>query len=100
MTDQQQSAEITELGYRVASLERKISELYRRLDQEEPNVRDDSGFSVPAEQAAGEDPRVLELIQAGNEMQAIKLYRQLAGVSLGEAKDAVEGLAAMHRPTG
>ena len=32
--------------------------------------------------------------------QAIKLYRELTGVGLAEAKDAVDRLAAMYRPTG
>ena len=32
--------------------------------------------------------------------QAIKLYRELTGVGLAEAKDAVDRLGAMYRPTG
>jgi ribosomal protein L7/L12 len=35
-----------------------------------------------------------------SDLQAIKLYRELTGVGLAEAKDAVDQLAAMYRPTG
>ena len=41
-----------------------------------------------------------DLLQSGNQIQAIKLYRELTGVGLAEAKDAVDQLAAMYRPTG
>jgi ribosomal protein L7/L12 len=88
-------------GRRIAQLERKVTELYKRLGQAEPaDFSDDAGFSEPASVVAAEDPRLIELIQAGDEMKAIKLYRELTGVGLAEAKDAVEGLAATYRPTG
>ena len=87
-------------GRRIAELERKVSELYKRLGQAEPSgFADDSGFSEPASMTASEDPRVIELIQSGNQIQAIKLYRELTGVGLAEAKDAVDELAQMYRPT-
>ena len=35
-----------------------------------------------------------------SDLKAIKLYRELTGVGLAEAKDAVNRLAAMYRPTG
>jgi large subunit ribosomal protein L7/L12 len=87
-------------GRRIAELERKVSELYERLGQAEPGVGGDSGFAEPASVSATDDPRLIELIQGGKEIQAIKLYRELTGVGLAEAKDAVEQLAATHRPTG
>jgi ribosomal protein L7/L12 len=49
--------------------------------------------------SAAEDPRLIELLQAGKEIQAIKLYRELTGVGLAEAKDAVDGMKGMYRPT-
>ena len=88
-------------GRRIAELERKVSELYKRLGQAEPAP----GFGVafesdqPASASAEEDSRVIELIQAGDEIQAIKLYREIAGVGLAEAKDAVDRLRAVHRPS-
>jgi hypothetical protein len=94
-------SDLLDHGRRIAELERKVSELYKRLGQAEPSgFADDSGFSTPASVTAAEDPRVVELLQAGKQIQAIKLYRELTGVGLAEAKDAVDQLAAMHRPTG
>ena len=88
-------------GRRIAELERKVSELYERLGQAEPaGLGGESGFSEPASVVAGEDPRLIELIQDGKEIQAIKLYRELTGVGLAEAKDAVEQLATTYGPTG
>jgi len=86
---------------RIAELERKVADLYRRLGQAEPTaLTDGSGFSEPAPAVASEDPRVIELIQKGNLIQAIKLYRELTGLGLAEAKDAVDELARMYKPTG
>ncbi|HEX5955001.1 MAG TPA: ribosomal protein L7/L12 [Solirubrobacterales bacterium] len=94
-------SDLLDHGRRIAELERKVSELYKRLGQAEPSgFGDDSGFSEPASVAASEDPRVIELLQSGNQIQAIKLYRELTGVGLAEAKDAVDQLAAMYRSTG
>ena len=33
---------------------------------------------------------MVELVQSGRQIDAIKLYRELTGVGLAEAKDAVE----------
>ena len=38
------------------------------------------------------------LIQKGHKIEAIKLYRQMHNVELGEAKEAVEKLAQAHNP--
>jgi ribosomal protein L7/L12 len=87
-------------GRRIAELERKVSELYKRLGQEEPrSLSSDEGFSEPASVVASEDPRLIELLQAGKDMDAIKLYRELTGVGLAEAKDSVDQLKATHWPT-
>jgi ribosomal protein L7/L12 len=88
-------------GRRIAELERKVSDLYKRLGQAEPAFGG-GGFDSfePASAAATEDPRLIELLQAGKEIQAIKLYRELTGVGLAEAKDAVEGMRSMYGPTG
>ena len=97
MTDQN----LLDHGRRIAELERKVSELYERLGQAEPaSPGTSSGFSEPASVAAAEDPRLIELVTAGKEIQAIKLYREITGVGLAEAKDAVDGLATMYRPRG
>jgi len=40
----------------------------------------------------GVDAQLLELVRAGQKIQAIKLYRESSGVGLKEAKDFVESL--------
>ena len=40
----------------------------------------------------GVDQEILELVKAGQKIQAIKLYREQTGVGLKDAKDYVEGL--------
>ena len=73
-----------------------MSELYERLGQAEPSS---GAFGEErASVTATEDPRLIELMQSGKEMEAIKLYRDLTGVGLAEAKDAVDQLAATYRP--
>jgi ribosomal protein L7/L12 len=47
---------------------------------------------------AAEDPRLIELIQAGKEIEAVKLYRELTTTGLAEAKDAVDRLTQVYRP--
>ncbi len=79
-------------GQRIAALERKVAELYKRIGEAEPGFGGGSGFASdqPASLSASEDPQVLELIQTGQKIEAIKRYRELTGVGLAEAKDAVE----------
>jgi len=42
------------------------------------------------------ESRVLEELQAGGKISAIKLYREQTGVGLKEAKDVVEALGKQH----
>lgn len=50
-------SDLLDHGRRIAELERKVSELYKRLGQAEPSgFGDDSGFSKPESVAASEDP--------------------------------------------
>jgi len=83
------SEDLVDHGRRIAALERKISQLYQRLGREEPT-----------DVVASEDPRLIELVQAGNEMQAVKLYRELTGAGLAESKQAVDELIDTYRPAG
>jgi ribosomal protein L7/L12 len=89
-------------GRRIAELERKVSDLYKRLGQAELTSLGggESGLSESPSDVAGADPRVVELIQAGQDLQAIKLYRELTGAGLADAKDAVDELKRMHQPLG
>ena len=92
--------DLLEHSRRIAELERKVSDLYERLGQAEPLAGFDGGFSEPAGGTAADDPRLIELIQAGNQIGAIKLYRELTGGGLKEAKDAVDELTRTSRPGG
>lgn len=54
-------------------------------------------FKLGQLDAAGEiaiDHEVVDALRTGNTIQAIKIWRERTGVSLKEAKDAVEALAA------
>ena len=53
------------------------------------------GISGEAQDAAIED-HIVTLLEAGRKIAAIKLYRRQTGVSLKDAKDFVEALAAKN----
>ena len=42
---------------------------------------------------AGVAPEVVELARSGRKIQAIKVYRELTGVRLAEAKDVVDRIS-------
>jgi ribosomal protein L7/L12 len=78
---------------RVAQLEQKVSELYRRIGESEP------GFEEGAA-AAGQNPELIEALRDNNEIKAIKIYRGMTGAGLAEAKKAVDEIARLHKPIG
>ena len=74
-------AEILLLKSRINELEDRLKFLYRRLNidyAEDPN-------SDP-----GLDPRIQDALRRGNKIEAIKIYRELTGVGLAEAKDVID----------
>lgn len=73
-------AEFLLLQSRVRELEDKLEFLYRRLniDYMDPNSDPDLA------------PQVQEALRRGNKIEAIKLYRELTGVGLAEAKQAID----------
>jgi ribosomal protein L7/L12 len=85
-------------GRRIAALERKVDELYKRLGQEQPEFGMRLDSETAASVTAADDPRLIELLQSGKKINAIKLYRELTGVGLAEAKNAVERIEQMYRP--
>lgn len=93
-------SELREHARRLSALERKVSELYRRLGQAEPSGSGVGFADAEAARSAEEDPRLLELLRAGKKIEAVKAYRDLTGLGVREAKEAVERLAALHRPGG
>ncbi len=62
---------------RLKRLERKVDLILKHLGVD-PNQ--------------GVDEQIMELVGAGQKIQAIKLYREQTGVGLKEAKDYVESL--------
>jgi ribosomal protein L7/L12 len=90
------SEDLLDHGRRIAELERKVSELYERTGAAEPGLGGGLTFAsdLPASVGAAEDPRLVAAIEEGHEIQAIKLYRELTGVGLKEAKDAVDAISA------
>jgi ribosomal protein L7/L12 len=87
MTD----AEVLAHAMRIAALERKITQLYGHLGLEEPTGGPGDGDV---------DPRVLDAIQAGNLMEAIKHQREATGAGLAEAKATVDAIVAKRQGLG
>jgi hypothetical protein len=75
-------AEFLLLQSRVRELEDKLQLLYRRLniDYVDPNA--DPALS----------PQIQEALRRGNKIEAIKIYRELTGVGLAEAKQVIDGI--------
>lgn len=68
-----------EMEQRIQRLEELVETLYRRLEMSEPPNRQPDHLAP-----------VRELVQRGKKIQAIKVYREVTGVGLKEAKEAVE----------
>lgn len=58
----------------------------RRRDEEIPRIQED----LPNVGNAPTDDDVKRLVEAGRQIDAIKLYRRIHGTGLKEAKDAVD----------
>ena len=86
-------------GRRIAALEAQVAELTKRLGTTDAEARAEaqeaSGFtfaSDASDDAALDDPRIVEMVGSGNKIGAIKLYRELTGAGLAEAKTAIDNL--------
>ncbi len=77
-------AEFLALKSRISELEDRLQFLYRRLkiDYADPN-------SDPALA-----PQIQDALRRGNKIEAIKIYRELTGVGLAEAKQTIDSLEA------
>jgi Ribosomal protein L7/L12 C-terminal domain len=91
---------------RIADLERRVDYLIRYLGIDPARIEGGvmppgfpggrpAGFDVaPADERDGAAlGPVYDAIRAGKKINAIKLYRKLTGVSLAEAKNAVDSIA-------
>ena len=81
-SDQQ---DIADLQDQVARLTRLVETLYARSGEPMPNL-DVSLDTPPAD--------VIEAVRSGQQITAIKLWRDYTGVGLAEAKDEMDVLAA------
>jgi ribosomal protein L7/L12 len=66
-----------------------IARRLRRLEEQVGLLSERLGLPFD-DPAAGMPAEVVELARSGKTIQAIKLYRELTGVGLGEAKDFVD----------
>jgi large subunit ribosomal protein L7/L12 len=74
---------------RMRMLETQVAYLYRHLGL-------DPADAVPI--ASGElTPEVVQLLNSGNKIQAIKAHRERTGVGLAEAKDAIDAFERRYR---
>jgi len=73
--------EIQQLRSRVNELEDRLKFIYQRLGIDYATDPSANPISSPEIQAA---------LRSGNKIEAIKIYRELTGVGLAEAKDAIE----------
>jgi ribosomal protein L7/L12 len=73
-------ADILLLKSRINELEDRLNFLYRRLNIDYLDPNSDPALA----------PQVQEALRRGNKIEAIKIYRELTGVGLAEAKDAID----------
>jgi ribosomal protein L7/L12 len=73
-------ADIQLLKSRINELEDKLQFLYRRLNIDYMAPNSDPTLA----------PQVQEALRRGNKIEAIKIYRELTGVGLAEAKQAID----------
>jgi ribosomal protein L7/L12 len=73
-------AEFQLLKSRINELEDRLNFLYRRLNIEYADPDSNPVFS----------PQIQEALRRGNKIEAIRIYRELTGVGLAEAKQAID----------
>ena len=76
------------LGSSFANPSRRNGQQLRRLERKVDLIL--SHLGLDPNQGVNEE--VMELVKAGQKIQAIKVYREQTGVGLKDAKDYVEGL--------
>ncbi len=72
--------EVQQLRSRLNELEDRLKFLYRRLNIEYADPNSDPALS----------PQIQDALRRGNKIEAIKLYREVTGVGLAEAKGAID----------
>jgi ribosomal protein L7/L12 len=83
--------ELLEIKQRLALVESRLDQLFEHLDitpRESPGGGWWGGEGDAADPIS--DPEIQDLLAKGNEIQAIKRYRELTGLGLAEAEEAIE----------
>jgi ribosomal protein L7/L12 len=84
--------ELLEIKQRLALIETRLQQLFEHLDIAPRESA--GGWWGGGEEAEGvdpaTDPEIQDLLAKGNEIQAIKRYRELSGLGLAEAKEAID----------
>jgi ribosomal protein L7/L12 len=78
--------EIALLRQRIVRLEAQVEHLFKHL-----------GINMTEDGTPTDNPRVVEALKRNNIIEAIKIYREITGVGLAEAKSAVEGINSRRR---
>jgi ribosomal protein L7/L12 len=86
------SQELLEIKQRLALIETRLQQLFEHLDLRPRETAGGDwwggGEGDPPDPAT--DPEIQDLLAKGNEIQAIKRYRELTRLGLAEAKEAME----------
>jgi ribosomal protein L7/L12 len=91
-----EAQELLELKQRIALLEARLQQVFEHLDlaPREPAGGEGGWWGGSGEDAGPiapmDDPEIQDLLAKGNEIQAVKRYRELTGLGLKEAKDAID----------
>ena len=72
--------DILALKSRINELEDRLKFIYRRLNIEYADPNSDPVLS----------PQIQEALRRGNKIEAIKIYREMTGVGLAEAKQVID----------
>jgi len=77
---------------RLELLEQQVRLLSDRLGVPCPTFGSDVGATPPGQLEGGVPSEVVALARAGNAISAIKLFRELTGAGLREAKEVIDSL--------
>ena len=80
-------------AYETEDLNRRFGKISQRLEAIETQLavlseRAGVPYGKPLDEIP---PEVVQLVQAGKQLEAIKLYREMSGVSIDVARDAIAG---------
>jgi ribosomal protein L7/L12 len=88
--------ELLEIKQRLALIETRLQQLFEHFDiAPRESAGGEGGWwggggDEPASSDPSADPEIQDLLAKGNKLQAIKRYRELTGLGLKEAQDAIE----------